>query len=204
MARKDPREITFKPGSHPDRFERAANPDKHGMSEPIPVKDFPMHHLPKFGNGSGWARDDGSLAKKYKLVKRKDEQGRIVSVQLAGYAEPKFDQSISQGVYDHFSGRECVVLATSRNIEMDHKDGFKLAFRPIKSFDEFQPMSKAVNDAKRTHCRKCKENHDRFDAKRLGYAVSVFAGTLEYEGTCVGCYWHDPIAFNREVTKGDG
>ena len=67
MAYKDPRDITFKPGCNADKFERAARPDKNGYSDPIPVMDFPKYNLPKFGNGSGWARDDGGLARKYKL-----------------------------------------------------------------------------------------------------------------------------------------
>jgi len=179
MAYKDPRDITFKPGCHADKFERAARPDN-----------------PKFGNGSGWARDDGGLAKKYKLVKRKDEHNRIVSVQLAGFAEPSFVPTIPQSVYDHHKGKPCVVLATSKTPEMDHKDGRKHSFKPVDSNDEFQPMSKAANDAKRSHCKRCAATNIRFDATKLGYPVPVISGTIDYRGTCEGCYWFDPLAFN--------
>ena len=41
----------------------------------------------------------------------------------------------------------------------------------------------------------------RFDAKRLGYQVSQVRGNGLYNGTCVGCYWHDPLFFNSEVSK---
>ena len=200
MAHKDPKDIVLKEGSHGRRFEDAAMPDKHGFSDAVPVSDFPKYYLPKFGNGSGWARDDGGLAKKYRLSKRKDEHGRIVSVQLTGWAEPSFDQSISQEVYDFYKGERCVVLMTSRNIEMDHKDGRKHAFKPVESCKEFQPMSKAVNDAKRTHCVRCKQTNQRFDAKLLGYPVSVISGTLDYRGSCVGCYWFDPKSFNQSLS----
>ena len=199
MAHKDPKDITFKPGSFPDKFEKAVKPDKHGHSDPLPVEDFEKHGLPQFGNGSGWARDDGSLGKKYKLVKRKNGSGAIISVQTAGWAEPTFNGGIAQEVYDHFIGQKCRILATGRNIEIDHKDGRKHAFKPVSSYDEFQPLSKAANDAKRTHCHRCAQTNIRFDAKQLGYPVSVVEGEIEYRGTCTGCYWFDPVAFNQRI-----
>lgn len=67
------------------------------------------------------------------------------------------------------------------------------------TIDDFQPLSKAANDAKRQHCVECRETGIRFDAKRLGYSVSQVRGNGLYNGTCVGCYCHDPIFFNREM-----
>ena len=66
--------------------------------------------------------------------------------------------------------------------------------------DDFQPLSKAANNAKRQHCKRCRETGRRFDAKRLGYRVSQFKGNGVYNGMCVGCYWHDPKRFNCEVS----
>ena len=200
MAHKNPQDIKFKVGCHAHKFEKAASPNKHGQSDAILVSDFPKYGLPKFGNGSGWARDDGGLAKKYILVKRKNEQGKIVSVQTVGWAEPSFDASISQEVYEYHKGKKCVVLAISSNIEMDHKDGRKHNYKPVESCEEFQPLSKAVNDAKRQHCKRCKQTNIRFDAKALGYNVSVISGGIEYRGTCDGCYWYDPNKFNISST----
>lgn len=201
MAHKDPRTIEFKRGSHAWRFEQAVKPDKHGHSDPLPVEGFSLHGLPRFGNGSAWARDDGSLAKKYKLVKRKGPQGAIVSVATAGWAEPSFDGSIAAEVYEYHKDRPCAVLAINSNLEMDHKDGRKHNFKPVETCDEFQPLSKAVNDAKRTHCNRCKRTNVRFDATQLGFPEPVSEGGPEYRGTCVGCYWHDPIAFVRKFTS---
>ena len=199
MASKDPKTIVFKKNSHYDRFELAVQPDKRGNSKPLLVKEFKKHGLPAFGNGSGWARDDGGLAKKYKLHRNKDEAGRICSVQTIGWAEPSFDGTISPEVYEHYKDSPCVVLATNRNVEMDHKDGRKESYKPVESCDEFQPLSKAANDAKRSHCKRCKASNERFDARKLGYVVSVVEGTLDYRGTCVGCYWYDPKHFNSKV-----
>jgi hypothetical protein len=201
MATNPAADIVFKEGSHPRKFEIAANVNKHGQSQPLHVKDFKKYGLPSFGNGSGWARDDGSLGKKYKIIRHKDSSGRIVSVQTGGWAEPSFNGAIAPDVYEHHSGRPCVVLGTHRNIEMDHKDGRKHAFKPVESCDEFQPLSKAANDAKRSHCQRCSTHNVRFDAKVLGYAVSVVEGTTDYRGTCDGCYWHDPLRFNSLVSK---
>ena len=71
----------------------------------------------------------------------------------------------------------------------------------LVTLDDFQPLSKAANDAKRQHCVECRETGFRFDAKRLGYQVSQVRGNGFYNGTCVGCYWHNPIFFNKEVSR---
>jgi hypothetical protein len=200
MASKKPQDIQFKTGSQAAIFEEAACVNKQGQGKEVLVENFPRLGLQPFGNGSGWARDDGPLGKKYRIFRRKDDSGRIVSVNVTGWAEPRFDGTIAPEVYEHFKNQKCRVLATGRNIEMDHKDGRKHSFKPVDSPDEFQPLSKAVNDAKRTHCKRCQQTNVRFDAKDLGYKVSVSSGSIEYRGTCIGCYWYDPLAFNTEVS----
>ena len=66
--------------------------------------------------------------------------------------------------------------------------------------DDFQPLSKAANDAKRQHCKECKATGNRFDAKRLGYIISYYKGdkvhSNNYDG-CIGCFWYDPIEFRK-------
>lgn len=57
-------------------------------------------------------------------------------------------------------------------------------------------MMGPTNYAKRQHCRRCRETGQRFDAKQLGYPVGQTKGNGQYRGTCVGCYWYDPKAFN--------
>lgn len=71
----------------------------------------------------------------------------------------------------------------------------------LVTIDDFQPLSKAANNAKRQHCKNCRDTNLRFDAKKLGYRVSQVKGNGKYRGSCVGCYWHDPKFFNREVGR---
>ena len=67
--------------------------------------------------------------------------------------------------------------------------------------DDFQPLSKTANNAKRQHCKICRETGKRFDATRLGYSVKQYKGNQKYEGSCIGCYWYDPLMFNKKVSK---
>jgi hypothetical protein len=36
-----------------------------------------------------------------------------------------------------------------------------------QKLEDFQPLSKAANDAKRQHCKICMRTGERFDAKKL-------------------------------------
>ena len=55
-------------------------------------------------------------------------------------------------------------------------------------------------NAKRQHCKSCRETGKRFDARKLGYRIGQFKGNRDYNGSRIGCYWHDPWRFNREVS----
>ena len=68
-----------------------------------------------------------------------------------------------------------------------------------QSLKDFQPLSKAANDAKRSHCKICISTGKRYDAKRLGYSVSFTKGDFDTDN-CHGCYWYDPVKFNNEVS----
>lgn len=66
---------------------------------------------------------------------------------------------------------------------------------------DFQAMSKPANDAKREFCKKCKETDIRFDAKSIGYNISVTEGTLNYDKDlgCKGCYLFDVLNFRKNL-----
>ena len=74
-----------------------------------------------------------------------------------------------------FKTKRCVILDTS-NPEVDHKNGWKndlAVMNPItQKLEDFQPLSKAANDAKRQHCKECKRSGIRFDARRIGYPLA--------------------------------
>lgn len=184
-------------------FLKLAQPDDEGFSREVFVSEFTGEYEKlKFGNGGDWCRDDGSL-KEYNIV-RERKANAIFSVKLNGFRKNIINKQIKQSIKDVFKNSKCVVLQVS-NIEIDHKDGRRddpIALSPEKQrVEDFQPLSKCVNNAKRQHCKVCRETGIRFNAKNLGYKVSQVKGSEKYQGSCVGCYWFDPISFNAEISK---
>ncbi len=189
-------------------FLELAQPDSEGFSRPVPVSEFVgKYDGLQMGNGGSWCRDDGGLARKFN-IRRNKQKGAIVSVQLQGHKKAPILKPIPAHIKKQVGEQQCAVLGIGANIEVDHKDGRRddprLTDAALVTLDDFQPMSKAVNNAKRNHCKACRDSGNRFDAKQLGYAVSQVKGNGKYNGTCVGCYWHDPRRFNAEVSAGYG
>jgi len=189
--------------SKPDIFLKLAKPDQNtGFSDIIGLDELAANGL-GFGNGGSWCRDDSALGKKYNIERIK-RGNRIVGVKLNGYRKNPIGKIIPTHIKNEIYQQRCVVLGIGKP-ECDHKDGRRDDPRynnPDKlTTDDFQPLSKAANNAKKQHCKDCRNTNRRFDAKRLGYNVSQWAGNGRYMGTCVGCYWHDPLRFNKEVSK---
>ena len=194
-----------KHGSKPDLFLELAKPDKDGLSRKVWICEFEGKYEDlRMGNGGDWCRDDGALGKHYNIERHK-EKGKIVYVRLHGYKKLPIDKPIPENIRKQINPLSCAVLAIS-NVEVDHKDGRRddprLSDASQVTIEDFQPLSRAVNVAKRQHCRTCRETDQRFDAKRLGYSVSQVKGNGTYRGTCLGCYWHDPALFNKMVSAG--
>lgn len=189
-----------------DLFIELAQPDKDGFSKKVPVTEFKgKYEKLKLGNGGSWCRKDSSLGKQYNVVRHKCFKKNTIShVELQGFNKNPSQHQISKKVREALLGQSCAVLGISE-VEIDHKDGRydDPAVADIKNQDpkDFQPLSKAVNYAKRQHCKRCRETDLRFDAKILGYQVSQVKGNGKYRGTCVGCYWYDPRAFNGSLEK---
>ena len=179
-------------------FVRLAQPDKDGFADAVYKDRFvgEFAELKLGGNGGSWSRDDGRLGKIFNIRRIKDKN-RIVAIELHGWNKNAINKSIPQNIRDKI-GKRCVVLATGKP-EVDHKDGRRDV--PGTEKKDFQPLSKAANNAKRQHCKECRRTNKRFDAKLLGYSVGQVKGNGVYEGSCVGCYWYDPFVFNQEVSK---
>ena len=186
-------------------FEQLARPDHRGVSRIVSRSEFVDEYggLDNFGNGGSWCRSDGPLGQKYIVDRqRTGPRGSISSIQLLGFNDRPINTQTPEWLRKTVTdGQRCVVLAVGAQLEADHKDGRKDIPRRLEPID-YQPMSKAANDAKRTHCDRCQDTRTRFDAKQLNYTVGWTVGGSEYVGTCVGCYWHDPAAFNAEISKG--
>ncbi len=185
-------------------FLELAKPDKEGFSPPVGIERFigPYESL-RFGNGGSWCRDDGTLAKKFN-IRRNKEGNRIVSIELHGLKKAPIEKPIPAHIKRAVGKERCTVLATS-GVEIDHKDGRRddprLSDITQVKEEDFQPLSKAANNAKRQHCKECRKTDKRFDARRLGYSHGYVRGDKVYSGSCVGCYWHDPYFFNQEFPK---
>lgn len=109
-------------------------------------------------------------------------------------------------VLDCFAGSATTAVAAynGSSIEVDHKNGKYDELSNIElenqKIDDFQPLSKAANDAKRQHCKDCIKTGKRYDARRLGYKEGWVVGD-ENTSPCIGCYWYDPKRFNQLISK---
>jgi len=186
-------------------FLELAQPDEQGFSRKVYVKDFIGEYaVLRLGNGGDWCRDDGPLGKTYNIERHKTGNA-IDYVQLHGYKKNPIAKPIPSKIRDEIIQGHCVVLCTSK-VEVDHKDGRRddprLADASRVTLEDFQPLSKAANAAKRQHCKACRASDRRFDARRLGFSKGHVRGDEVYRGSCVGCYWHDPYFFCQEIGKG--
>ncbi len=194
-------------------FLELAKPNQEGLSRWVDISEFNGKYKDlKLGNGGSWCRKESSLAKKYKiqLDRGKTSGNGIDRIRLGGFNDQVMgNQTIREDIKKEIKQKRCVVLWTS-GVEVDHKDGRKdnlvVMNSSTQKISDFQPLSKAANDAKRQFCKECKINNQRFDAKNLGYPVSVIKGRLNYEASigCDGCFWHDPVEFRSKlIFEGD-
>lgn len=180
--------------------------NSQGFSKSVSITELEtIHHSFHTTNGGDWCRSKQSyLGKKY-IIKRSHYKGSISEVKCDGLQKENFaKQNIRPDIQKAITKERCAILDISTNIECDHKDGKKDDSR-LNSLEEqqlqdFQPLCKTANMAKKSHCKKCKEEGKRYDAKRLGYSVSFLYGD-ENTKTCLGCYWYDPKVFNKEISK---
>jgi hypothetical protein len=196
----------FRPGTQAHLFCEIAHVDYlTGFSDIVELPTLIAVGLQQEvgSNGGSWCRSDGVLGSKFNIHRRL-AGGRIVSVQLVGFAKNNFTNKIDTAIIDAYKNANCRVLAIKgKTIEIDHKDGRKddYSLHDNQTLDDFQPLHKSANVAKRRHCNVCKETRIRFDATRLGYSVPQYIGTTHYTGSCVGCYWYDMETFNRHVSE---
>lgn len=196
-------------------FVELAQPDEAGKSRWVSVSEFVGRYAPlQLGNGFSWGRKHSSLSNRYLIeVDRTETPGNgIDRIRLSGFNDAKpFNQAIRADIRAYYKDAKCVMLGvrgTSVNtrIEIDHKDGRKdnLRISDVSSqhISDFQPLCKAANDAKRQICKECKKTDKRWDAKNiLGNPFSFYEGGEPYEGTCVGCYQYDPVAYRCVTCK---
>ena len=191
-------------------FLELAKPDENGVSRWVSVSEFVGEFSElKFGNGASWARKESTLAKQYivEFDKSITPGNGIDRIRVNGFNNGEYSQHIRQDIKKTICSQRCVVLGTS-NPECDHKNGRKNEDRVMKNeeqkLSDFQPLSKAANDAKRQFCKECKQTGIRYDAKLLGYPMSYYKGDAYHNGNedgCEGCYWYDPLGFKKHLQE---
>ena len=191
-------------------FIKLAQPNENGISRWVDIAEFVGEYASlTFGNGASWARKESTLAKRYiiEFDKSITPGNGIDRIRLNGFNDGDYSQHIRADIKRAIKARRCVVLGTS-NPEVDHKNGMKNEDRVMRNEDQrledFQPLSKAANDAKRQFCKECRRTGIRYDAKLLGYPISYYQGGAKHnceEDACVGCYWYDPLEFKRHLQE---
>ena len=191
-------------------FIKLAQPDENGVSRWIDIGEFVGEYAClTFGNGASWARKESMLARKYVIEFDKSitPGNGIDRIRLNGLNNGDYSQHIRADIKRTIRAQRCVVLGTS-NPEVDHKNGMKNEDRVMRNEDQrledFQPLSKAANDAKRQYCKECRRTGIRYDAKKLGYPMSYYKGGATHnneENACEGCYWYDPIEFKKHLQE---
>lgn len=191
-------------------FLSLAKPNDQGVSRWVNVNEFVgKYSALSFGNGASWARKESTLAKKFiiEFDKSLTPGNGIDAIRLNGFNNGNFSQHIKSEIKKAIKSQRCVILGTS-NPEVDHKNGMKNEARVMtisnQKLSDFQPLSKAANDAKRQFCKECKRTKIRFDAKKLGYPMSYYEGKATHnfeEDACIGCYWYDPLEFKRHLKE---
>lgn len=191
-------------------FLELAKPNEKGISRWVNVSEFIGEYSQlTFGNGASWARKESTLAKNYivEFDKTITSGNSIDKIRLNGFNENDYSQYIRNDIKKIIKSKTCVILGTS-NPEVDHKNGMKNDYRVMQNIEQklsdFQPLSKAANDAKRQFCKDCIKTGLRFDAKKLGYPISFYSGTYTHNNKpddCIGCFWYDPIEFRKHLVK---
>ncbi len=191
-------------------FIKLAQPNENGVSRWVDISEFVGEYAClTFGNGASWARKESMLARKYVIEFDKSitPGNGIDRIRLNGLNNGDYSQHIRADIKRIIRAQRCVVLGTS-NPEVDHKNGMKNEDRVMRNEDQrledFQPLSKAANDAKRQYCKECRRTGIRYDAKKLGYPMSYYKGGATHnneENACEGCYWYDPIEFKKHLTE---
>ena len=186
-------------------FLELAKPDEDGFSREVSIDKFVgKYSRLQFGNGVDWARAETKIAKEYNIRLTK-KGGKVVAISLQGFNKNPISKPIPPRISKAIKAQSCAVLGINHNVQPDHKDGRRDDPRMTDASkvkeDDFQPLSGAVNLAKRQHCKECRQTNKRFDAKKLGYPISQIPGKGNgtYSGSCVGCYWHDILAFRKAL-----
>jgi hypothetical protein len=175
------------------------NPDENGISRWVYKKECVGEYEDLYPtNGNTWYRNTG--LSHYVFEKENTSDG--IRWRFNGLKKNSTSRKIKPNIWHKIRNKSCVItgleLSAGHKIEVDHKDGRypeEVLNVETQTEEDFQPLYEKMNKQKRSDCAKCKETNIRFDAREKGFSVSVIEGSLQYEGTCKGCYWFDVTEF---------
>ena len=203
----------FKKDSKAYKFLELANPDEKWFSREVKITEFVGNYSNlKFWNWADWARTSSSFCRTFNVefIKSNEVWKPTIAIKLNWFKEKdNKTQHIRYDIKKEISGKRCIILWTNRSCdhktEVDHKDWRKkddLVMNPkTQKLEDFQPLSKPANDAKRQFCKECAKTWLRYNAKQLWYTVSFVEWTEKYDEKlwCKWCFWYDPIAFRQKL-----
>ncbi len=195
--------------SKKELFLELSNPDKNWVSRWVNITEFVWKYKDlQLWNWWSWCRKESSLAKEFiiEFNKKITSWNGIDAVRLNWFNDIDiWTQHIRKDIKDFYKSKRCVILDTSKP-EIDHKNGWKNSERVMnpktQELSDFQPLSKAANDAKRQHCINCRKSWIRFDAKKLWYPISYYKWNEQHiwdENWCIWCFWFDTIEFRKKL-----
>lgn len=175
------------------------NPNEDGISKWVSKDECVGEFATLYPtNGNTWYR----LQALKKFNFEKEVNGSVTRWRFNGFKKIESPRTIKPEIWNEIRNKPCVVTGLKLNnghkIEVDHKDGRypeEVLDVETQTIQDFQPLLESLNKQKRSDCSKCKKTNVRFDAKEKGFTVSVTEGSLDYEGTCKGCYWFDVADF---------
>ena len=185
------------------------NPDRQGFSNWFSVAAL-AEKLPtcrSLGGVNGSGMFTRELAKDFNFApdQAKEKDGsRIVRRRAYGLTKNRAEQfPIRSDIRREISKGFCAALGTRSQLEVDHKDGRKDNWQTnsveLQRLEDFQALHKTANGVKREQCKHCERSNRRFDARHLGFQRGWTEGGAEYQGTCRGCFWFDPVAFRQAL-----
>ena len=195
-------------------FIELAQPDENWVSRWVSVNEFvDRYSVLRFRNWRDRCRENSTIAKQYilEIDKSQTPWNSVDRIKLSWKRREEITttQSIRPDIIREISSRRCVILWThyscDHRTEVDHKNWRKNDPRVMnlqtQTIDDFQPLSKPANDAKRQFCKECKRTGIRYDATQLWYTVSYTEWDENYNENiwCKWCFWYDPVAFRQKL-----
>lgn len=155
------------------------------------------------GNGSNFFTRPSYAASEFNIEGRPNHRREETRFNgLSSNIAPS-NQAIPSCVDRVISAQDCAFTGKhDTTIVVDHKDGRHNT--GSDDISDYQPLKRAINKLKETHCKRCKRSNRRFDARELGYAIGWIHGDAAYNGTCAGCYWYDIHYFRSSLTLPPG